>query len=62
MAVTITPMPRSYLKIPKRLRPSRPPLYDSPPTEEDRALAKALLAELDPESREWYGQLRSDCE
>lgn len=56
--VDIKPMPRSYLAIPKRLRPGHPPIYDDsvkPVTDEDRALAAELVAALDPESRAWYG-------
>ena len=54
MAVIIEPMPRSYLKIKKIFRPSHPPIYDSPPTPADIEEARALFAELDPESQEWY--------
>lgn len=61
MAVHVKPMSAAIRAIPPRLRPSAPPIYDSPPTQEDFELATALLAELaevDPESRAWYGGLR----
>ncbi len=33
-----------------------PPIFDGDPTPEDIELARALFAELDPESQEWYGR------
>lgn len=53
MTVTVTPMPRSYLKI-KKFRPGHPPVFDCDPTPEDVALARALFLELDAESQAWY--------
>ncbi|RJR40794.1 MAG: hypothetical protein C4576_19715 [Desulfobacteraceae bacterium] len=56
--INIRPMPRSYLKIPMRLRPCIPPFYlDIPPegvSREDRELAYELFQALDPESKAWY--------
>ncbi len=54
MAVTLKPMPRSYLKISEKRCPGTPPIYDSLPTLADIAEAHALFAELDPESQAWY--------
>jgi hypothetical protein len=56
MAVTITPMPRAYLKIKEIFRPSHPPIFDGDHTPEDIAEARALFAELDPESQRWYSK------
>ena len=61
--VNVAPMHESYRKIPPLYRPGHPPIFASPPTKKDRALAKALLAELDAESQAWYrgdrGQARA---
>ncbi len=53
--VNVSPMPRSYLEIPKHLRPGIPPIFpDGEPTPADIALARELFAALDPESQELY--------
>jgi hypothetical protein len=52
--VEIKPMPRRYLEISPRFRPSPPPVFDGDPTPDDRLLARELFRALDPESQEWY--------
>ena len=53
--VNVMPLPQSYRTLPKWLRPGHPPICpDGDPTAADIALARALFAELDPESQEWY--------
>ena len=53
--VTLTPMPRGYLKISHKFRPRHPPIFpDGDPSPDDIELARALFVELDPESQEWY--------
>lgn len=54
MSVTIKPMPRSYLKIAPKFRPGTPPIFDGDPSPQDIDEARALFAELDPESQAWY--------
>jgi len=55
--VNVAPMPESTRKIPKRLRPQHPPIFEGtdPATPEDIELARALFLELDEESQLWYG-------
>jgi hypothetical protein len=53
-SVTIEPLPPAYRAIPERLRPAHKPIFDGPATEQDVELARALFAELDPESKRWY--------
>lgn len=54
--VKIKPMPVSWRKIPARLRPNHPPIFEGgEPTQEDVDLAIDLFELLDPESQEWYG-------
>lgn len=53
--VNVHPMPVAYQSISKRFRPSPPPIFPGgAPTLEERTLARALFAELDAESQEWY--------
>lgn len=54
--VNVIPMPPAYRKLPARLRPGHPPIFDGPPSPAERAEAEALIAALDPESRRWYGR------
>lgn len=56
--VNVAPMPESYRKIPKRLWPGIPPIFEGPDprTDADVELARALFRELDPESQDWYGR------
>lgn len=54
--IKIKPMPMNYRKIPKRLRPIHPPIFEGgAATPEDIALAFDLFELLDAESQEWYG-------
>lgn len=53
--VCIRPMPVGYRKIPMRLRPHYPPIFQGgEPTEDDRQLARELFLALDSESQAWY--------
>ena len=54
--VNVMPMPAWARKLPARLRPVHPPVFDSDARPEDVALARALFAELDAESQNWYGR------
>lgn len=54
--VTIIPKPEWARKA-GRYGPTHPPVFDGKPTPEDARLALALIAELGPESQQWY----SDC-
>ena len=54
--IKIKPIPLGWRKIPKRLRPGLPPIFDGVPTREDIALAIELIEALDPESAEWYAR------
>ena len=54
MSVTVEPLPQWARKVSRRLRPVHKPLFENPPTRADVELALALIAELDPESRQWY--------
>lgn len=56
MGVHVKPLPMAFRKIPKRLWPNPPPLFDDDPTPEERREAEALIAALDAESRAWYGR------
>jgi hypothetical protein len=52
--VQISPLPAWARKT--KFRPLPPPIFpDGDPAPEDRELALALFAELDPESQQWYG-------
>lgn len=54
--VQIHPLPLWARSISERLRPGHPPIFtEGNPTADDRALAAALIAELDEESQRWYG-------
>lgn len=53
-AVNVNPMPNWCRSTKYRQCP--PPLFtDGSPTRDELELALALIAELDPESRNWYG-------
>jgi hypothetical protein len=53
--VQVSPMPLWVRRI-NKFRPQHPPIFpEGVPTDEERELAKALIAELDQESQEWYG-------
>ena len=53
--VRIQPLPKVFRDIPELFRPGHPPIFlDGEPTPEDYALARALYAELDAESKRWY--------
>ena len=57
--VTVTPMPDNYRRI-KKDQPGHPPIFDDlggadPITQADRELARRLIADLDEESRAWWG-------
>lgn len=54
MHVQIVPLPTWARKISPRFRPQHPPIFDGEPTQDDVDLARALFAELDPESQAWY--------
>ena len=56
MTVNIHPLPESLRRIPARLRPGHPPIFERDPAQEDIELARALFRELDPESQRWYGR------
>lgn len=52
--VQISPLPSWARKT--KYKPLPAPIFpDGEPTADDRALAAALWAELDPESQAWYG-------
>lgn len=54
MTVHVSPMPRTVRVIPERWRPLTPPMFDAPPTDADRKLARDLWRALDLEARRWY--------
>ena len=54
MAANLVPMPRAYLKISEKYRPSHPPIFDDEPSAADLLEARALFRELDAESQRWY--------
>jgi hypothetical protein len=52
----VLPLPAKYREL-RDFRPCHPPIFPAgPPTAEDIALARALFAELDDESKAWYGR------
>ena len=53
--VQITPMPAGIRNIPKKWRPQHPPIFPyGAPSNQDIALARELIRELDEESQNWY--------
>jgi hypothetical protein len=53
--VVVVPLPAWCRKVPARLWPGHPPIFsDGEPSEEDRLLARELIAALDAESQRWY--------
>jgi hypothetical protein len=53
--VKIIPASASLRKIPMRLWPLHPPIFQGgEPTEDDRQLARELFLALDEESQAWY--------
>ena len=56
--INIKPMPENIRKIPKKYRPTHPPIftdYDKV-TLQDIELARELFKLLDQESQDWYGR------
>jgi hypothetical protein len=55
MFVDVKPMPAAFLRMPFRLLPTHPPIFDGgDPTPADRQLALDLWRALDVDSRRWY--------
>lgn len=56
MNVKIQPLPPHFRRIPARLRPMHPPIFEGSgePTADDHKLARELWRALDSESRRWY--------
>jgi hypothetical protein len=52
--VNISPMPLWARALPRRMRPTPPPIFDSEPTPADIELARELFDALDPDSQDWY--------
>ncbi len=52
--VNIAPLPLWARALPKWMRPTHPPIFDSEPTPADVELAHELFDALDPDSQEWY--------
>ena len=52
--VNVAPMPAWARKIPARLRPVHPPIFEGDPAPTDVELARALFRELDRDSQDWY--------
>lgn len=59
--VNIRPLPESWRRFAERwTQPNYPPIFDGPPTQQDRELALALWRELDPQSKRWYTRFFSN--